>query len=118
MSGVIDIDQVPGLREKFEELADVFQRFNFPSQPNADSLPEKDYLMSVLNLYSINPKRLDWIAEESLQEWNLRIDMGQCQESDEFYLLKFISTLDVAIHEDHDALSSCIVSLPNGTQSR
>jgi hypothetical protein len=105
MTDFIDVDDVAGLGEKFEELANLFRRFNFPNKPHgAGSTIERDYWRAVIGLYSVNSGQLDAVAQESIDEWNLQVDMGQGQESDEFYLVEFIRRVDVAIEEDADEI--------------
>jgi hypothetical protein len=47
---------------------------------------------------------LDHISQTSLDEWNLKIDMGQAQENDGYYLAEFIRRLDAKIEEENDAM--------------
>ena len=55
-------------------------------------------------LYGLNLDLLDNVAKESLDEWNLQIDMGQNEESDEYYLNEFIRRLNAAIDETTEAI--------------
>jgi hypothetical protein len=101
----IDVDEVKGLGEKLEDLAKLFRRFNFPNKPHhGSSSTEHDYLDSVLKLYGLNSGLLDHVAQESLDEWNLRIDMGQEEENDDYYFNEFIRRLNAAIEETTEAM--------------
>ena len=101
----IDVDGVDGLGEKLEYLAKLFCRFNFPNTPHhGGSSSECDYFDSVLRLYVLNSGLLDHVAQESLDEWNLQITMGQDEESDGYYLNEFIRRLNAAIDETTEAI--------------
>ena len=101
MVSFIDVDEVLGLGEKFDYLAHLFRRFNFPNKPHPEgSSIERDYWDGVLRLYSLNSDQLDYVAQETLDEWNLQIAMGQDEErSDAFYLNQFTRRLNAAIDE-------------------
>ncbi len=105
MVSFIDVDEVVGLGEKFDYLAHLFRRFNFPNKPHPEgSSIEGDYWDCVLRLYGLNSDQLDHVAQESLDEWNLRIAMGQDEESDGFYLNEFTRRLNAAIDEITEAM--------------
>ena len=105
MISYIDVDEVKGLGEKLDYLAKLFRRFNFPNKPHhGSSSSERDYLDSVLKLYGLNSDLLDHVAQESLDEWNLQVDMGQEEESDDYYLNEFIRRLNAAIDETTEAM--------------
>ena len=88
-----------------EYLAKLFHRFNFPNKPHhGDSSSEHEYLDSVLRLNGLNSGLLDQVAQESLDEWNLRIAMGQDEENDGYYLNEFIRRLNAAIEETTETM--------------
>ena len=89
-----------------EYLAKLFHSFNFPNKPHhGDSSSEREYLDSVLRLNGLNSDLLDQVAQESLDEWNLQIDMGQDKGNDEYYLNEFIRRLNAANEETTEAMS-------------
>ena len=105
MTDLIDVEDVAGLGEKFEELAHVFRRFNFPNKPHAaGSTIERAYWRAIIVLHSVNSGQLDTIAQESIDKWKSQVDKGQDQESDEFYLVEFTRRVNVAIEEDADGI--------------
>ena len=99
-----------GLGEQFEGLGHVFQRFKFPTQPNPTlSRVDRQYKDRVSTLLGLNAARLTHIVNESLEEWNLAVDMGN-DEPDEFYLREFIRRLGVAIEEENEAISQAFAA--------
>jgi hypothetical protein len=101
----VDVDAIPGLGKKLEDLAELFRRFNFPNKPHhGDSSSEREYLDSVLRLNGLNSDLLDQVAQESLDEWNLQIDMGQDKGNDGYYLNEFIRRLNAANEETTEAM--------------
>ena len=99
-----------GLGEQFETLGRVFQRFNFPTRPNAMLSPvDRDYRKCVSSLRGLNAGRLNQIVGESLDEWNLAVDMGT-EETDNYYLVEFIKRIGVAIDEETEGLSRAFAS--------
>jgi len=95
------------LGEQFETLGRVFQRFNFPTRPNP--MLDRDYWHCVSSLLGLNAGRLNQIVGESLDEWNLAVDMGN-EETDNSYLVEFIKRIGVAIDEENEGLSRAFAS--------
>ena len=94
-----------GLGDQFENLGRVFQRFNFPTRPNPMlSSIDREYRDCVSTLFGLNGELLKQIVAESLDEWNLAVDMGN-EEPDNFYLLEFIRRLAVAIDQENEGIS-------------
>ena len=98
------------LGEQFETLGRVFQRFNFPIRPNRMLSPvDRDYRKCVSSLRGLNAGRLNQIVGESLDEWNLAVDMGT-EETDNYYLVEFIKRIGVAIDEETEGISRAFAS--------
>jgi hypothetical protein len=94
-----------GLGEQFETLGRVFQRFNFPTRPDPMLSPrDREYWQCVPRLLGLNAARLNQIVGESLDEWNLAVDMGN-EETDDYYLVQFIQRVGVAIDEENERIS-------------
>lgn len=97
----IDVGEIAGLGEKFEYMAYLFRRFNFPNKPRGGATSsERDYWNAASSLYGLNSRELDDIAQKSLDEWNLQIDSSQNEESDSFYLMEFTRRLNAAITDE------------------
>jgi hypothetical protein len=89
----------------FDHFAHLFQHFNFPSGPRkASSLIERDYRSAVARLHALDSFQLIGIAQECLDEWNLKLDMGQNKERDGVYLQDFVTRLNVAIDQINNSL--------------
>jgi len=113
----LDMDPIindGGLGEQFERLGRVFQRFNFPTRPNRMlSTVDREYWDCVTRLLGLNAERLTQIVADSLDEWNLAVDMGN-EEQDNYYLLEFIRRLAVAIDEENEGISPAFAPSQTG----
>jgi hypothetical protein len=70
---------------------------------------DRDYWHCVSSLLGLNAGRLDQIVGESLDEWNLAVDMGN-EETDNYYLVEFIKRIGVAIDEENEGISRAFAS--------
>ena len=99
-----------GLTEQFERLGFVFQRFNFPTQPNPMlSTIDREYRDCVVRLLGLNTARLNQIVSESLDEWNPPVGMGN-ETANNYYICEFIRRLSVAIEEESELISAAFAS--------
>jgi hypothetical protein len=89
--------------EKYRSLALMFGRFKFPfaPRPSSSSIEDK-YFGAVKALYALDQLALDSIAQESLQEWELWIEMGQNPETRNSYLAEFTGKVETAIEKTNE----------------
>jgi hypothetical protein len=112
----LDFADDPRLTKKFDYLSALFSRFNFPSRTHhyASQL-EIDYWNVVRDLDAIDPQKLDDIAKDcsevfELRELELRFSMEVEDVESESWLKEFIQRLDVAKQESTDSLASAFSS--------
>jgi len=85
--------EVCGPDNKLKALAQMFRHFIFPStQLDSSSI-------AVSTLYGLDPMKLDGLATELLQEWQLDIEMGNNPQSPETYVMKFTKRVEAAVDE-------------------
>jgi hypothetical protein len=106
MAGMLDFGDDPRLATKFDYLSDLFSRFNFPSRPHhyASHL-EIDYWNVVRDLDAIDPQKLDEIAKDCSEVFELRFSMDVQDVESDSWLKEFIQRLDVAKQESTDSLA-------------
>src|SRR5271156_4031291 len=84
--------------EKLATLALRFQRFNFPNVLEIVNDEQRLYREAVTDLWAMDFAELEKIEEESWQEWNLALDMGQEMETGAYYLVEFTKRLNDALN--------------------
>jgi hypothetical protein len=95
--------KVCGLDKKFRALAQMFRRFKFPSTQLDSSSIGSQYKNAVSTLYGLDQMKLDGLATELLQEWQLDIEMDNNPQSPETYLMKFTKRVEAAVDEANEA---------------
>jgi hypothetical protein len=111
MADILDFADDQRLAKKFDSLSALFSRFNFPSRPHHyASRLEIDYWNVVRDLDAIDPQKLDEIAKDcsevfELRELELRFSMEVEDVESESWLKEFIHRLDVAKQESTDSLA-------------
>lgn len=90
--------------DKLATLALRFQQFNFPNTLEIVTEEQRLYREAVTDLWAMDFAELEKIEEESWQEWNLGLDMGQELETGAYYLVQFTKRVNDALNATYEEL--------------
>src|SRR5579859_1616574 len=86
------------LNDAIQRLGYMFRDFNFPDGIiESGASGEAEYLRYARTLFGLDDSHLAQLAEDAIEEYELRISMGDNDASDGFYLFDFTQRLKGAV---------------------